>query len=154
MKSRTAKWLFTLTALFLSLSGGRERAVRAQESDAIVMVVNKNNIMAAGMGREDIRKLLLGETSTWRDGTKVVVVLQPAGNPDRAAVLKKICGMSESAYTRFEMQASFTGQTPATVEVAATDSAIKTAIKSTTGAIGFLRRSQVDASVRAGLELP
>jgi ABC-type phosphate transport system substrate-binding protein len=118
------------------------------------MVVNKDNTVAAGMNMQEARRLLLGETLNWRNGAKVVVVLGPAGNGDRVAVLKKVCGMSEAAYTRFEMQASFTGQTPATVEVGSTDAAIRNTVRADPGAIGFIHKSQVDKTVQTALELP
>jgi ABC-type phosphate transport system substrate-binding protein len=154
MISHNAKWLFALVAGVGCSSVCPYRPASAQASDDLVMVVNRNNIGAAGMNLEEARKLVLGETGSWRNGTKVVVLLGPAGNSDRAAVLKKVCGMSEAAYTRFEMQASFTGQTAATVEVVASDAAVKSSINANSGALGFIHKSQVDATVRAALELP
>jgi ABC-type phosphate transport system substrate-binding protein len=117
------------------------------------MVANKANTAAAGMSVTDARKLLLGETSSWRNGNKVVVVLSPAGSVERAAILKKICGMSEAAYTRYEMQAAFTGQTAATVHEGASDAAVKGIVKANSGAVGFLHKSQADESVQAVLEV-
>jgi ABC-type phosphate transport system substrate-binding protein len=153
MKRKRAAWL---VALALGLGCGSlplGRLARAQDSDALVMVVNKSNTFAAGMTVSEARKLLLGETSAWRNGTKVLVVLTPAGSGERATVLKKICGMSEAAYTRYEMQASFTGQTAASINVAASDAAVKATVKANSGAVGFLRKVQVDESVRAVLAL-
>jgi ABC-type phosphate transport system substrate-binding protein len=153
MGSRKTKSLFVLVAGMASCGAGLGRPARAQGADTLVMVVNRNNLMTGGMNLEEARRLLLGETASWRNGSKVVVVLKAEGNADRAAVLKKVCGMSESAYTRFEMQASFTGQTPATVELAPSDAAVKNTVKTEVGAIGFIHKSQVDDSVRATIEL-
>ena len=82
-----------------------------------------------------------------------MVVLTPAGSSDRAAVLKKVCGMSESAFTRYQMQAAFTGQTATAVHEAASVAAIKSAVKANPGAVGFLHKSQVDESVQSVLVL-
>jgi ABC-type phosphate transport system substrate-binding protein len=128
--------------------------VSAQADDVLVMVANRSNTVAAGMNMEQARRLLLGETLNWRNGAKVVVVLEPPGTSGRAEVLKKVCGMSEAAYTRYEMQASFTGQTPATVEVGTSDAAIKNSVRADPGAIGFIHKSQLDATVQTALELP
>jgi ABC-type phosphate transport system substrate-binding protein len=125
--------------------------VHAQE--ALVMVANKANAAAAGMTVAAARKLLLGQTTDWRGGAKVVVVLAPPGSSDRAAVLKKVCGMTESAYTRYEMQAVFTGATAAKVAESASDSAIREIVKTNSGAVGFLHKSAVDPSVQTVLEL-
>jgi len=61
--------------------------------------------------------------------------------------------MTETIYTRYEMQASFTGQTVATVNVASSDAAVKATVKANAGAIGFLHKSEVDASVKSVLTL-
>jgi ABC-type phosphate transport system substrate-binding protein len=153
MKRGNAACLFALTAIFAGWSASREVPVQAQATDVLVMVVNNANTAVNNMSIGEARKLLLGETSDWRTGSKVLVVLKPVGNPDRATVLKKICGMTETIYTRYEMQASFTGQTVATVNVASSDAAVKATVKANAGAIGFLHKSEVDASVKSVLTL-
>jgi ABC-type phosphate transport system substrate-binding protein len=153
MKLRNATWLLALAAGLACCSMNPDRPLGAQESEVLVMVVNKGNTGAAGMNLAEARKLLLGETSGWRNGTKVLVVLSPGGSTDRATVLKRICGMSEAAYIRYEMQASFTGQTAASINVAASDSAVKATVKANPGAVGFLHKGQVDGTVQAVLEL-
>ena len=153
MKRRNAAWLFALTVVWTGWSANLEVPVRAQATDVLVMVVNNANTAASNMSIGEARKLLLGETSDWRTGAKVLVVLKPIGSPDRATVLKKICGMTETIYTRYEMQASFTGQTVASVNIASSDAAVKATVKANAGAIGFLHKSEVDASVKSVLTL-
>jgi ABC-type phosphate transport system substrate-binding protein len=118
------------------------------------MVVNAGNTSAAKMDIALARKLLLGEEQTWRNGTKVVVVLGPPGTADRATVLKKVCGMSEALFTRYEMQAVFNGQPAASIRPAPTDKAVKDQVKANPGAIGFIHKGGVDPTVQAVLELP
>jgi ABC-type phosphate transport system substrate-binding protein len=154
MKRRKAAWLLALAAgwgLILGLTPARP--VEAQGSEALVMVVNKANSAAAGTNLGEARKLLLGEESVWRNGAKVLVVLAPAGSPDRATVLKKICGMSEAAYTRYQMQAAFTGQTAAAVHEAPSDAAIKATVRANPGAVGFIHKAAADESVQIALAL-
>lgn len=153
MKLRNATWIFTLATGIGCLILHLQPPARAQASEALVLVVNKGNSAAAGMSLADARKLMLGETSGWRNGSKVVVILEPAGNPERAAILKKVCGMSESAYTRYQMQAAFTGQSAATIKEVPSDAAVKSAVHANPGAFGFLRKSQLDDSVTAALVL-
>ena len=57
------------------------------------VVVNKDN-PAASISKAQLRKMMLGETSAWPGGAKVMVVLGPAGDASRGAALKDICGMS------------------------------------------------------------
>jgi ABC-type phosphate transport system substrate-binding protein len=119
----------------------------AQDPATLVMVVGKGSPVGQ-VSRVEAKKLLTGETSTWSDGQKVVVILKPAGSPDRAAILKKICGMTETTYTRYELQASFTGETSAVITVAPSDAAVKATLKTNLGAVGFLHKNEVDDSVK------
>ena len=153
MKRKRAAWLFALAVGIGCWFAQWDRSAHAQDSDALVMVVNKANAAAAGMTLGEARKLVLGEISGWRNGTKVVVVLTPAGSNDRVAVLKKVCGMSEAAFTRYQMQAAFTGQTAAAVHEAASVAAVKSVVKANPGAVGFLHKSQIDESVQSVLVL-
>ena len=117
------------------------------------MVANRGNSAAAGMTIAEARKLLLGQTIDWRGGVKVVVVLAPPGDGDRITVLEKVCGMTESAYTRYEMQAVFTGATAAKLAEAASDSSVRDLVKTNVGAVGFIRKGALDPSVQMVLEL-
>lgn len=153
MKRRKATWLLALTVGWGCWSIYRSGALQAQGAETLVMVTNKSNSAAAGMSLSEAKKLLLGEESNWRGGVKVVVVLAPAGSTERTTVLKKVCGMSEAAYTRYQMQAAFTGQTAATVREAASDAAIKNAVKATPGAVGFIHKAAADDSILVALAL-
>jgi ABC-type phosphate transport system substrate-binding protein len=146
MKLRNAAWLLLLAVGLACWNVNRNWPVQAQQSEALVMVANKANTSAAGMNIGEARKLVLGET-------KVLVVMTPSGSGERATVLKKVCGMSEAAYTRYEMQAAFTGQTAATVHDAVSDAVVKSVVKANPGAVGFLQKSQVDESVQSVLDL-
>jgi ABC-type phosphate transport system substrate-binding protein len=137
---------------FLILGVNQPGPAPAQTADSLVMVVNPANV-SGDISFGDARKLLVGETGSWHNGAKVTIVLQPAGSPDRALILKKVCGMNEASYTRLQLQASFTGQTAATIHEAASDAAVKSFVKANPGAVGFLPKAEVDASVKSVLSL-
>jgi len=147
------KSLLALAAGLACLAISQPRLAHAQSGDPLVMIANKSNAAATGMSIGDARKLLLGETGSWRNGAAVVVVLGPPGSTERVEVLKKVCGMGEAAYTRFGMQAAFTGGNAATVQAAASDAAIKASVKTNPGAVGFIHKAQADATVQTVLEL-
>ena len=127
--------------------------LHAQKPDALVMVVNKANTAAPGLSIAQARKLLLGEEAVWRTGAAVTVVFPPAGSPEKAAVLKKICGMTETIYTRYEMQAVFTGGTATKVAESASDAVTKNMVKANSGAVGFIHKSKVDDTVQAVFDI-
>jgi ABC-type phosphate transport system substrate-binding protein len=123
--------------------------VAAQKVDSLVMIANKNNTSVSKMNKSDAKRLLLGETTSWPNGGKVLIILRTLGSGDRAAVLQRICGMSEAEYTRHNLQATFMGETVASVIEAPSANAIKSFVKSNAGALGFLHASEVDDSVKA-----
>lgn len=127
---------------------GPDTAVAAQNADPFVMIVNKANLAAVGMGKTSVKKLLLGETARWPDGENVTIVLRPAGSDERAALLNEICGMSEAEFTRHNLQAQFMGQTVAFLHQERSPAALKNFVKSNSGAVGFLHRSEADDSVK------
>lgn len=142
--------VFGLTALSMM----PEVWVAAQSSDPLVMVVNKSNSAATGMNKSEATRLLLGEMAAWPGGAKVVIVLKPVGNSDRAQVLNKICNMSEAEYTRHSLQAQFMGQPIAEVQQEASASAAKNFVRSNPGAVAFLRKSEVDDNEKIAWTLP
>lgn len=123
----------------------------AQAADPLVVIVNKAN--TAGADKALVKKMLLGDAASWPTAGKVVIAMPAAGSADRAAILKRLCGMSESDYTRYEMQAAFEGRTAATVHDAANGAAIKAFVKATPGGVGFIRKSESDATIREVLTL-
>jgi len=127
---------------------GPDTRVAAQNADPLVMIVNKANSATVGMGKTSVKKLLLGETARWPDGQSVTIVLRPVGSDERAALLNEICGMSEAEFTRHNLQAQFMGQTIASLHQERSPAALKNFVKSNSGAVGFLHRSEADESVK------
>jgi ABC-type phosphate transport system substrate-binding protein len=136
--------------LFANLAAGR--LAIAQESGSLVMVVGKS-IPEAAVSKSDAKRMLLGQTTTWPNGSKVIVVLKPAGSKERATLLQVVCGMSEAEFTRYEMQVAFTGRSGTVMHDAGSPAAIKNFLKANPGAIGFLHPSEVDGDVKAVLKI-
>ena len=127
-------------------------SLSAQAHDPLVVIVNKANPEAT-VGKPEAKKLVLGSSATWADGKKVVVVLRAQGTPDRAAVLQSICGMTEAEFTRYEMQAMFTGRVAVKTQDEPSAAAIKAFVKANPGALGFVHESEVDKDVKSVLTL-
>jgi ABC-type phosphate transport system substrate-binding protein len=148
VKRASSAIVLTLALLMPRLSASGDPTGVAQRSDTLVMVANKNNAAAAKMNKIEARKLLLGQTTSWPDGGKVTIVLRAMGSSDRTSVLQKVCGMSEAEYTRHNLQATFMGETVASVVEAPSPAAIRNFIRSNPGAVGFLRESEVEEGVK------
>jgi len=148
MKRKNLASLFALATVLVSVSMSLRRPAIGQAADPFVMVANKNNSAVSAMSKATARKLLLGEVATWPNGGNVIVVLKAVGSIERAAVLSKVCGMSEAEFTRHNLQAMFMNQPVAAVQQVASASAVKSFVKANPGAVGFLHKSETDENVK------
>jgi len=119
----------------------------AAADDDLAVVVNKSNPVE-NLTKAQLRKIILGDQAAWSAGKKVTVVLRAPGQPDRAGVLRTVCGMGEDEFTQHLMQASFNGDAGNPAKVVASDEAVRNAVAALPGAVGFLRMADVNDSVR------
>jgi phosphate transport system substrate-binding protein len=137
---RKLMYLFIAVALsvpLIAIAAGSDLAV----------VVNKANT-TSNLTKSELRKLVLGEQESWPGGTKVTVALRAQGNPERAAVLKVVCRMSEDEYIQHSMHADFVGAASNAPRIVASAAAIRQMVSAVPGAIGFLPLSEVNDTVK------
>ncbi len=117
----------------------------AEPKDLAVIVSKTSGVLA--LSSRDLRSMFLGEKDRWPDGTKVVAVSLPSEHPETRMVLKAICGMSESDFKRYFLMMSFQGKEVSPPRMAPTSGAVRAFVRSTPGAVGVIRFSDVDGSV-------
>jgi ABC-type phosphate transport system substrate-binding protein len=141
-----------LRVLLLSVmlfSTGWLRATPAlvpQEEDLAIIVNNSNPI--GNLSLAELRKLFLAEQTQWSDHRKVTVVMLPPGQSERESVLRLIYRMTESSFTRYFLHGQYTGEIQSTPKLLATAASARKFIFNVPGAIGYVRLSEVDGSVR------
>ncbi len=114
----------------------------------LAVIVNKGN-STSNMTKSQLRKVVLGEQSSWPGGARVVVVLLGPGTVERDGVLRSICRMSEDDYTQHQMHANFSGESSTPPKVVNSVALVLQVVENTPGAIGFVRASDVKNSVKA-----
>lgn len=97
-----------LTPLFLAALTFAA-APLCQAADDCVIIVNKANTTDA-ISASDLRKIFLGEKSTWTNGSKVTAVTPGPDQQEYAVVIKKTTGMSGGDFKRYFIQLSFLGK--------------------------------------------
>lgn len=75
---------------------------------AIALVVNLSNPVS-NLTVADLRRVFMMETQNWPHGRKITVVLGEKGQPGRAEVIRRICGISEAEYDRHILLQTFRG---------------------------------------------
>jgi phosphate transport system substrate-binding protein len=136
----------TKILLGILLAAAMSVSVAADDND-LVVVVNKANAIT-NLSKSQLRKIVLGEQTSWPGGARITIVLQAPGSAERESVLRSICRMSEDDYNQHQLHASFSGETNVQPTVASSPQTARQWVASTAGAIGFLRLDAVNATVK------
>lgn len=113
----------------------------------LAIVINLSNPIE-NLSMAELRKIFLGERSHWPNGRRITLVMMEPGQPERAAVLSLICQMNESDFNNHFLHGLFTGEVFVSPKTLATPVGVRKFIFNVPGAIGYLRATDVDASVK------
>jgi len=119
----------------------------AQATEPLAIVVNKANPMTE-VSLSDLRKIYRGQRGRWSNGRRVTLVMRDPGAPERDAMLRSLYGLDEEAYRRGFLQAIFTGAASDAPKMLATPNGVLRFVFNVPGAIGYVRASEVDDSVK------
>ncbi len=87
----------------------------------------------------ELKKLFLSDRSKWDTGKSVAPVMIAAGAPERTTFLKIVCGMSDSEFSKYFMQAAFSGKSATPPKEVGSSASVKAFVVSSPGAIGFVK---------------
>jgi ABC-type phosphate transport system substrate-binding protein len=113
----------------------------------LAIVVNKSNSIA-NLSMAELRKVFLGERSHWPNGRRITLVMMESGRPERDAVLHQIYQMSETDFNDHFLRGVFTGEVFVSPKTLATPIGVRKFIFNVSGAIGYVRATDVDESVK------
>lgn len=151
MRNDVRKYGVPFVALVLAILAAWATAAVADEP--LVVIVNPANTVSR-LSFSDLQNIYKGEKNRWPNG-KLILLLMPApGSAERSAVLKKVYKMSESDYLKYFIQASFTGEVSAAPKDLASAAQIKEAVAGNPGAIGYVKQSEADSTVKVILTVP
>ena len=151
---RFARVAIVLTPLVLSVDvsphsaealGGTLKIRSSGESLAIV--VNRENPVD-NLSFGELRKIFLGERSHWPNGRRVAILMMEQGQPEREAALRLIYRMSEERYRGHFLRGLFTRDVVVSPKTLASPAVVRKFLFDAPGAIGYLRSSDVDKSVK------
>lgn len=132
------------TAWTLMLGPMLGRRSLASGTDDIVVIVHKDNTHA--IDRSLVQQLYTGAVRGWPDGSPAFVLDQPEGSEARMLFCTNLLGRSSVNLRAIWAQNIFTGRgTPPKV---APNGEMKRLVAGNRHAIGYLRASQADESVR------
>ena len=116
-------------------------------ADDVAVIVHKSNPID-GLTMGQLRKIGLGQEAKWPSGKKIAVLMTTPGQPERDSTLKIVCGMRETDFTLHFMHASFSGETADPPRAVGSGVQLRQSVVSTPNAVGFIKASQLDDSVK------
>jgi hypothetical protein len=125
-------------------------AAADQESPAepLVIAVNRSNPVS-DISFDELHKIFLGSRSHWPNGRRITLVMREPGEPERRTILHDICGMTEEQFKTHFVHGLYTGEILVSPKILASPAGVRKFIFNVPGAIGYLRISDLDDSVKA-----
>lgn len=127
----------------------RRAAAAGEEVD---IIVNKANTVD-DLPVADAKKVFMGDKTTWPSGKRVTILMLNSGQPERAVVLRQIYKMSEDDFSQYFTAAAFSGKISAPPKDIPSAAAMKQAVAGNPGAIGFVKKEDLDDTVKVVLKL-
>ena len=123
-------------------------ALVAQAGDFSV-IVNKDNV--ATVDKATVMMIFTGEMKHWPGGTAVMAIDLPEDNVVRVSFTSEVLGKTVSNIKAMWSQMIFSGKALPPTQVA-TDEDVKKLVSANKGAIGYVKTTSVDSSVKAVLK--
>lgn len=145
-------FIFACAALLgralLGYSFGFAQAPEPSASERnLAIVVNVSNPVDE-LTMPDLRRVFLGERGHWQNGRRITLVMLERGRPERDAVLSSIYRMDETEFNNHFLHGLFTGEVFVSPKTLSTPEGVRKFIFNVPGAIGYLRASDVDKTVK------
>ena len=141
---------FSIAALSLGPAPNSRLLPRPQiaSEQNLAVVVNLSNPVE-NLSMPELRRIFLGERSHWPNGRRITLVMMESGQPERAVVLRDICQMNETDFNNHFLHGVFTGEVLVSPKTLASPVGVRKFVFNVPGAIGYLRVSDLDPSVKA-----
>jgi ABC-type phosphate transport system substrate-binding protein len=114
---------------------------------SLAIIVNQSNTVE-NFSVAELRKIFLGERSHWPNGRRITLVMLDPAQPERKVILREIYGMNEKDLNQHFIQGVFTGVVLVSPKTLGTPAEVLKFVFNVPGAIGYLRASDVDGSVK------
>jgi ABC-type phosphate transport system substrate-binding protein len=142
MKKKNSVVLMLSAAAILAIAAALWLAISITPveaaGDPIVVIVNSANpVDNLSMG--ELKKLFMSDRSKWDTGKSVAPVIATAGAPERTAFLKIVCGMSDGDFSKYFLQAAFTGKSATPPKEVGGATSVKAFVANSAGGIGFVK---------------
>lgn len=139
--------LFVLVREPNAQAGSPSPQPRVNPTQVLAIVVNRSNPIG-NLSFGELRKIFLGERNHWPNGHRVAIAMLDYGQPERRTVLHSIYRMDEKGYQDYLLREMFQGDVFVSPKTLASPTVVRKFVFNAPGAIGYMRASDVDDSVK------
>lgn len=116
-------------------------------SEPLVIVVNKSNTVEK-LSSSELRQIFLGARTHWPNGRRITLVMREPGDAQRETVVHSLCGMTEEQFTTHFVRGLYRGDILVSPKILSSATGVRRFIFNVPGAIGYVRLSEMDDSVK------
>jgi len=116
-------------------------------TEPLAIVVNRSNPVD-GLSLAELRRVFLGERSHWSNDRRITIVMREPGEAERKVMLRDVYRMDEGALKNHFLRGLYTGEILMSPKILASAVGVRKFVFYSPGAIGYLRLSDVDSSVK------
>ena len=120
---------------------------RSRPEQALAIVVNRANPVE-NLSSAELRKIFMGTRGHWPNGRRITVAMLDYGQPERKAILRQVYRMDEDAFHEHFLKEVYRGDVFASPKTLSSPVVMRKFVFNAPGAIGYLRASDVDDSVK------
>lgn len=142
-----AAWLLALPPNPFPSTAAGLPLPRAGPEQCLAIIVNQAN-PTDDLSFAELRHIFLGEKSHWPNGRRITLVMMEPGQPERKAILHDVYMMSETDFNNHFLQGLFTGEVFVSPKTLATPVGVRKFIFNVPGAIGYVRASDTDDTIK------
>lgn len=113
----------------------------------LAIIVNRSNSVDE-LSTSELRRIFLGDRSHWPNGRRITLVMREPGEPERKSMLRDLYQMSEGELKNHFLHGLFTGDILVSPKILATSVGVRKFVFNVPGAIGYVRLSDVDDTVK------
>jgi ABC-type phosphate transport system substrate-binding protein len=116
-------------------------------TEPLAIVVNQSNPVDE-LSMSQLRAVFLGTRGLWPNGRRITLVMRDLDDPERGVILRDVCGMTEQQFRTHFVRGLYNGEIMVSPKILSSASGVRRFIFNVPGAIGYLRLSEVDSSVK------
>ena len=139
--------LFELSPNRTVQAAGASRGKQSTPEHNLAIIVNRSNPVE-NLSFIELRKIFLGERSHWPNGRRIAVAMMDSARPERRTILREVYRMTEGDYRDHFLKGVYAGDVFVAPKTLSSPAVVGKFVFNALGAIGYLRASDVDGSVK------